>query len=167
MNTATPPPSFGFLLSDTARLLRRRFDQKVRALGLTRAQWQVLAHLARNEGTNQASLADLIEVEPITLGRTLDRMEQGGWVERRADPNDRRARRLFMTDKARPILARMRGLADEIYAVALAGLSDEARMQVLSGLEHVRANLSNRNADADADADATAPSRPCPGKTTK
>src|SRR3954463_13030008 len=95
--------SLGFLISDTARLMRRRFDQKARHLGLTRAQWQVLAHLARNEGINQVGLAELLDVEPITLCRQIDRMEEGGWVVRRPDPGDRRARLLFMTEKARPV----------------------------------------------------------------
>jgi MarR family transcriptional regulator for hemolysin len=148
MTTSPPSASLGFLLSDTARLLRRRFEQRARALGLTRAQWQVLAHLARNEGIRQVGLADLLDVEPITLCRILDRMEEGGWVERRPDPTDRRARLLFMTDKARPILAKMRALADDIYAEALEGLPPSTREQLIAGLQHLRANLSERPADA-------------------
>jgi DNA-binding MarR family transcriptional regulator len=152
------PETFGFLLSDAARLLRRRFDQKARRLGLTRAQWQLLARLARNEGTNQAALADLMEVEPITLCRLLDRMEEGGWVERRPDPADRRARRLYMTDKARPVLEEMRALADGIYDEALSGLSAEAREALLSALRLVRTNLSDRHlSDRQGDAAAAAP----------
>lgn len=143
---AAPPPSLGFLLSDAARLLRRRFDQKVRHLGLTRAQWQVLAHLARNEGINQAGLADLLDVEPITLCRLADRMEEGGWLERRPDPGDRRARRLFMTRKARPVIDEMRALAEEVYAEALAGLAPDARAHLLALLEHVRGNLAEQRA---------------------
>ena len=87
-----PEKSFGFLLYDAARLLRRDFERRAKQLGLTRAQWSVLAHLARNEGTNQAAAADVLEIEPITLVRLLDRLEAAGWVERRPDPNDRRAR---------------------------------------------------------------------------
>src|SRR5207302_9486649 len=83
--------SFGFLLHDIARLMRKRFDQRARNLNLTRAQWQVVAHLARHEGINQAGLAEIIEIEPITLGRLIDRMEEAGWVERRPNPSDRRA----------------------------------------------------------------------------
>jgi MarR family transcriptional regulator, transcriptional regulator for hemolysin len=138
-------PSLGFLISDTARLLRRRFDQRARHLGLTRAQWQVLAHLQRNEGINQIGLADLLDVEAITLCRTIDRMEEGGWVERRPDPKDRRARLLFLTDKARPLIARMRSLADALFEEALEGLPPEARDTLVGILTTMRANLSARS----------------------
>src|ERR1700751_1352951 len=104
--------SFGFLVSDVSRLLRKRFDQRARTLGLTRAQWQVLAYLARYEGINQTGLADILEIEPITLARLIDRMEEAGWVERRAHPSDRRARQLYLTEKAEPIFARMRALGE-------------------------------------------------------
>ena len=107
--------SVGFLLNDVARLLRKRFEQRARAeeLGLTRAQWQVLANLARREGINQSALAQHLDLEPITLVRILDRLEASGLVERRADPRDRRARNLFLTDAAHPLL-------DRIWAVGIA-----------------------------------------------
>jgi MarR family transcriptional regulator, transcriptional regulator for hemolysin len=145
MNDAAP--SLGFLLSDAARLFRRRFDQKARHLGLTRAQWQVLARLARHEGINQVGLADLLDLEPITLCRQIDRMEERGWVTRRPDPGDRRARLLFMTEKARPVIAQMRALAEEVCAEALAGLPLEVRAQLIAALEHVRANLAEQPAE--------------------
>src|SRR5690348_13133430 len=85
-----PERSFGFLLYDAARLLRRDFDRRARRIGLTRAQWSVLANLVRNEGVNQAGLADIMEIQPITLVRLLDRLEEAGWIERRPDPTDRR-----------------------------------------------------------------------------
>jgi MarR family transcriptional regulator for hemolysin len=90
-----PERSFGFLLHDIARLMRKIFDQRARSLGLSRAQWQLLVHLSRHEGINQSGLAEILEIENITLGRLVDRMEEAGWVERRADPGDRRARLLF------------------------------------------------------------------------
>ena len=99
-----PERSFGFLLHDIARLMRKKFDQRARALGLSRAQWQVLAHLSRHEGINQSGLADILEIENITLGRLIDRMEDAGWVERRPDRSDRRARLLYMTEKAAPMI---------------------------------------------------------------
>jgi len=142
--------SLGFLISDTARLMRRRFDQRARHLGLTRAQWQVLAHLQRNEGINQIGLADLLDVEPITLCRTIDRMEEGGWVERRPDPNDRRARLLFLTERARPFIADMRAIAEEIYAEALAALPADARITLTEILTAMRTNLSARPALAES-----------------
>ena len=102
-------------------LLRRRFDQRARALGLTRAQWNVLSHLYRNDGINQAGLADLMEVEPITVGRQLDRMEEAGWIARRPDPSDRRVRRIYMTPQAQGVLYQLRELSRDIYAEALQG----------------------------------------------
>jgi MarR family transcriptional regulator, transcriptional regulator for hemolysin len=142
--------SIGFLISDTARLMRRRFDQRARHLGLTRAQWQVLAHLQRNEGINQIGLADLLDIEAITLCRTIDRMEEGGWVERRADPNDRRARLLFLTERTRPFIADMRVIAEEIYAEALSGLPADTRQTLTEILTAMRTNLSARPALADS-----------------
>jgi len=143
MTTSTDSAdSFGFLLSDTARMLRRRFDHKARVLGLSRAQWQVLAHLTRHEGLNQAELADLLELKPISLCRLIDRMEEGRWVARTVDPNDRRAKLIFMTDKARGIFSQMRVMADEIYSEALDGLPEGVRAQLMSSLSHIRANLA-------------------------
>src|SRR5215207_31713 len=99
-------PTLGFLVHDVARLLRKRLEQRARAagIGLTRAQWQALANIARCEGINQAGLAAILDVEPITLGRLLDRMEASGLVERRHDPRDRRQRNLFLTERAWPEL---------------------------------------------------------------
>ena len=112
--------SFGFLVHDVARLFGRRFNQRALLfLGLTRAQCKVLGYLARNEGINQAGLADLLEIKPMTLVRQIDRMEEDGWIERQPQPGDRRARRLVLTDKARPILARILDLSNEIRAEVL------------------------------------------------
>jgi DNA-binding MarR family transcriptional regulator len=109
---------------------------------LTRAQWSVLAYLCRNEGINQAGLAELMEIQPITLVRHLDRLEEAGWLERRPIPGDRRARALHLTAKAWPILDRMFALAAETWDDALSGLSLAAREQLLSSLARVRRNLS-------------------------
>ena len=88
--------TLGFILNDTARLLRKRFEQRARHLGLTRAQWQVLSYLARNEGIQQSALAEILEVEPITLGRILDRLEAAGLIQRRRHAADRRIWRLHL-----------------------------------------------------------------------
>jgi MarR family transcriptional regulator, transcriptional regulator for hemolysin len=141
-----PDEGFGFIVHDVARLLRKRFDQRARTLGLTRAQWQVLAHLSRNEGIHQTGLADILEVENITLGRLVDRLEEAGWVERRLSPADRRVRLLYLTDKARPICAQMRALGKETRLEALTGLSPDQQAELFNMLRHVRANLSERNA---------------------
>jgi DNA-binding MarR family transcriptional regulator len=145
MSDYNPERSFGFLLYDAARLLRRDFDRRARSLGLTRAQWSVLAHLKRNEGSKQAAVADTLELEPITLVRLLDRLEAAGWVERRADPTDRRARQLFLTEKARPVLDQLMALAAETRAVALAGFSEAEREILIEALIKVRANLTSRD----------------------
>lgn len=158
MTDYDPERSFGFLLYDAARLLRRDFDRRARSLGLTRAQWSVLAHLKRNEGSKQAAVADTLELEPITLVRLLDRLEAAGWVERRADPNDRRARRLFLTEKARPVLEQLMALAAETRAVALAGFSEAEREVLIEALIKVRANLSSR--DLASDKPAGSPAHP-------
>src|SRR5437667_12201795 len=106
--------SFGFLVHDVARLFGRRFNQRALLfLGLTRAQCKVLGYLARNEGINQAGLADLLEIKPMTLVRQIDRMEEDGWIKRHLDPADRRARRLYLTAKARPILGRIWNVATD------------------------------------------------------
>ena len=149
--TTTPDfvRSFGYVLFETARLMSTRFDQRARRLGLTRAQCQVLVHLARCEGINQAGLAELLELEPISLARCLDRMEQAGWVERRLDPSDRRARLLYMTDKAKPVFDRILELGYETRMEALAGLSQDERDRLLDLLQQVRANLADKGAAAD------------------
>lgn len=133
--------SVGYLIHECARLYRRDFERRARDIGLTRAQWTILAHLARNEGDNQVSVADTLELQPITLARTLDRMAEAGWVERRPDPEDRRARLLYLTDKAWQVLDRMYPLAMETREVALAGMSAEAREQLIAVLAQLRTNL--------------------------
>src|SRR6201986_3343613 len=97
------------VLNDVARLTRTRFDQAARAFGMTRAQWVILARLSRQPGISQNELAGVCEVEPITIGRLVDRLEARGLVERRADPKDRRVRRLHLLPAARPHLEEING----------------------------------------------------------
>ena len=138
--------SFGFLINDVARLFGRRFDHngQQRRLGLTRAQCRILGYLARNEGINQAGLADLLEIRPMTLVRQIDRMEETGWIERRADPGDRRARRLFLTEKGRRVLSRIWDVASETCDEALARLSPPEADRLIEMLRRVHATLSER-----------------------
>ncbi|MBA4095668.1 MAG: MarR family transcriptional regulator [Rhodospirillum sp.] len=138
--------TIGFLLNDAARLMRKDFERRTRSLGLTRAQWQALFHLARNEGCNQATLADLLEVEPITLARLVDRLEASGLVERRPDPGDRRARLLFLGERAHPLLEQLRALGAETREIALAGIDEDERNLLMTLLTKMRANLSGREA---------------------
>lgn len=140
--------SFGFVLHDVARLMRKRFEQRAKGLGLTRAQWQVLAHLQRHEGISQSGLAEILELEPMTVGRIVDRMAEARWVDRRPDPGDRRAYRLFTTDRARAVMVRLRAIGEEVRGEAFAGLSDEQRESLLNLLIHVRSTLSDQNARA-------------------
>jgi DNA-binding MarR family transcriptional regulator len=134
--------SLGFLIHDVSRLLRRRFDRRAQCLGLTRAQWAVIAHLYRNEGVNQTTLAESLDVQKITLARLVDRLEQDGWVERRPDPGDRRANRLYLTEKVAPMWGRMRELAGEIFEEALEGLSGMERDDLIDRLMMVKRNLA-------------------------
>jgi DNA-binding MarR family transcriptional regulator len=142
----TGKDTIGFLLNDAARLMRKDFERRTRPLGLTRAQWHTLFHLARNEGCNQATLADLLDVEPITIARTIDRLELSGLVERRADPSDRRARLLFLGKRAHPLLEQLRALGAETREIALAGIDEDERTLLMTLLTKMRANLSGREA---------------------
>ncbi len=131
----------GFLINDLARLLRRNFDRRVQSLGLTQAQWRAIAHLSRNEGMTQIALAEILEVQAITLTRLIDRMESAGWVERRSHPSDRRAVQLYLTGKCQPILAEMQSRASETLAEALAGIPAGAEQQVVEALLRMKTNL--------------------------
>ncbi len=130
-----------FVLHDVARLLRKRFEQRSRLSGLTRAQWQVLAYLERNEGINQAGLADLIEIMPITLARLLDKMEARGLVERRQHPTDRRAWLLYLRPEALPLLEVMRGMGRATRGEAFAGLPEAQETKLLKTLCQMKSNL--------------------------
>lgn len=134
-------PTLGFLLHDVARFLRKRFEQHARGLGLTRSQWQVLAFLAPNEGIHQAGLADILDLEGITLARLLDKLEACNLVERRAHPTDRRIWLLHLTEKAHPMLAQMRVLGERTRAEALQGIPDPAREMLMQSLATMRENL--------------------------
>lgn len=134
--------NFGFILNDVARLMRTTFDRRVKALGLTRSQWWVLNHLFRNDGATQSELADILEVEKATLGRLLDRMEQKGWIRRESHSEDRRAKRVFLTDEVEPALKAMRAAAAEVRRDALSGLSTAQQERFVDALLAIKANLS-------------------------
>ncbi|WP_332802199.1 MarR family winged helix-turn-helix transcriptional regulator [Sphingomonas sp. RT2P30] len=131
-----------FLISDVSRLMRRRFDERARLIGVTRAQWRTLTTLSRHEGANQGTLADLLEVEPISLCRMIDRLEEAGLVERRRDPGDRRAWLIFLTDKAKPIITELRTLADGLFVYSLRGVDEAERIATIATLNAIHANLS-------------------------
>ncbi len=136
--------NLGSMVSDVTRLIRRSFDERARGIGVTRPQWRVLSVLLRHEGINQGGLAELLEVEPITLCRMVDRLQEGDLVERRPDPADRRAWRLHLTERARQLLEQLRPLAETMFADAFEGLSPAEQQQMMAGLDRVRQNLSRK-----------------------
>lgn len=137
-----PTERLGFLLHDATRLMRKRFEAKASAYGLSSAQWRLLARLVKDEGVAQARLAELLEIEPISVSRLLDRMEEGGWIERRPDASDRRVRMVFPTGKSRDAFSVIKGMAGEVYDAALAGLSAEEKRQLIKGLNAIIVNLA-------------------------
>jgi MarR family transcriptional regulator for hemolysin len=131
-----------FLLHDVARLLKKRFEQNSRGSGLTRSQWQVLTYLAQNEGINQAGLAELIEIEPITLGRLVDKLEATGLIIRNPHPTDRRRWLLQLMPAARSRLEQVGEYGDVTRSEALAGVSEADRQHLLKTLQALKANLT-------------------------
>ena len=132
-----------FLIHDAARLIRRRFEAKASGSGLSAAQWRLLVRVAKEPGVPQARLAELLEIEPISVSRLVDRMEDGGWIERRSDATDRRVRLIFPTDKSREAYGKVKSMVGEVYEAALSGLSPEARRATIDGLKAIINNLSD------------------------
>jgi MarR family transcriptional regulator for hemolysin len=136
-----------FLLGDTARLLRTRADHMARRIGLTRAQWAVLFRVERAEGLKQTELADILDVQPITLTRMIDRLCDNGMIERRNDPSDRRVKRLFLLPAARPVLEQFNLLTNELMADALAGVDRPVVEGLVKHLAAIKENLRHAIAD--------------------
>jgi MarR family transcriptional regulator for hemolysin len=132
---------FAFMLNDVARMLRTFADHKAAQFGITRAQWVVLARLDRSEGLKQSELAEVLDLQPISLTRLLDKLCESGLIERRADPIDRRAKRLFLTPAARPLLEKLAHLGEELMGTALSGVDRESVQHMIEKLGLVRENL--------------------------
>jgi MarR family transcriptional regulator for hemolysin len=141
---ATQYDTLGFVIHDVARLMRWHFDRRAQEHGLTRSQWQVLAHLWRDDGLQQKALAEQMDITAITLTGLLDRLERDGWVVRREDPDDRRAKRVYMTPKVEPVIDNIRKLGKEIRMQAIKGLNKDEQEQLLELLVRVRSNLADR-----------------------
>lgn len=142
MPTPTPVSrEIAINIMDVARLLRTYADQRARQFGISRAQWVVLMRLDRSEGLKQSELAEILDLAPISLTRLLDRLADNGLIERRPDPNDRRANRLYLTPAARPLLSRLAALGNDMMEEVLAGLDGNARERLLKDLLHVKDNL--------------------------
>ena len=131
-----------FEIGETAHALRRAFDRRAAALGVTRAQWKVMFRLSRTPELRQVELADLLDIEPITLCRIVDRLEEAGLVERRRDPADRRAWRLALTKAAGPLVAKLHALAEVMIGEAFAGLSSDELDNLRAHLARIRDNIS-------------------------
>ncbi len=138
-----PLRTFGFLLKDTNRLYTQRFEQRAAALGLTLPQCRVLIYLANNEGISQAQLAEMTDIEPMTLVRSLDFLESQDWLERRNDPTDRRARRLYLKAPGRPRVAEIWNLVQLTQREAFAGIPKKQADIMIEMLEKVRSNISS------------------------
>jgi DNA-binding MarR family transcriptional regulator len=132
------------IFADISRLARRAFDARARTIGVTRPQWQVLVTLNRHEGVNQGGLAELLDVEPITVCRMVDRLQEADLVERRPDPADRRSWRLYLTAKAADLLAQLHPLGEQLEAEAFEGISGDERAAVIATLGRLRTNLALR-----------------------
>ena len=130
-----------FEIGETAHALRKAFDRRATGLGVTRAQWKVLFKLNRAPGLRQVALADMLEVEPITLSRIVDRLEENGLVERVRDPADRRAWRLQLTEAAQPLIAKLTTVGAGLVGEAFAGVSEQDIQTVRRVLQHVRDNV--------------------------
>ena len=132
---------FAFTIMDVARLLKTYADQRARQFGISRAQWAVLIRIDRHEGLKQTELAEMLDLQPISLTRLLDRLAENGLIERRPDPNDRRANRLHLKPAAKPLLDRLADLGTDMMQIVLDGLSTSSIERMLKELNAVRDNL--------------------------
>ncbi|WP_049623894.1 MarR family winged helix-turn-helix transcriptional regulator [Frateuria defendens] len=132
---------FGYLLQDVTLLFRKHFDRRAVRFGLTRAQWRAIKMLHRRENVRQNELAEFLEMEPIAVGRLIDRLQTAGFVERRPDPKDRRAWRLYLTEQARGVVDGMEDIARGLRRDATAGIGIEELELTLSVLGRIKDNL--------------------------
>jgi MarR family transcriptional regulator, transcriptional regulator for hemolysin len=151
----------GVVISDVARLIRTAFDRRVRALGITRAQWLALTRLHRHPGVSQSELADMMEIERASAGRMIDRLEANGWVERRAQDGDRRVKRVYLTPEAERVHGRIWRVAEATVENALRDLSAQEGAQLMRLLARVKKTLI---ADGDG---ASARNGAASGKTAR
>jgi MarR family transcriptional regulator for hemolysin len=132
---------FVFTIMDVARLIKTYADQRARQFGISRAQWAVLIRIDRTEGLKQSELAEMLDLQPISLTRLLDRLADNGLIERRADPNDRRANRLYLKPAAKPLLEQLAALGTDMMGTVLKGLDEATIERMLKELGRVKSNL--------------------------
>ena len=142
MTKTDPRESLGYQVADLHRLFGRVFDRRVAHLELTRVQWRALKHLGHAEGVTQVELADRLDMEPIALGRVIDRLQKAGFVERRADPADRRVWRLYLLPQSVRVTGPVEAVAQALRKEATAGISAADLATALAVLDRVRDNLS-------------------------
>ena len=135
--------NFLFTLGEVQRLMRAYADKQASRYGITRAQWAVLAKVERTEGLKQTELAELMEMQPITLTRLIDKLCDSDWIERRNDASDRRVKRLYLKKAGRTLLGKMSGLKSELTANALDGISPSDAHRLLTQLESIKENVRN------------------------
>ncbi|VVT21656.1 MarR family winged helix-turn-helix transcriptional regulator [Hoeflea sp. EC-HK425] len=133
----------GFLIHDVGRLLRRNFEKRGQEHGLSSAQWRLLVRVVREQNPTQARLAELMEIEPISVSRLVDRMEQGGWVKRCAHETDRRINRVVPTDKSLAAYSTIKAVAADVFEEALTGVGEDQRQALMSALVVMVNNLSS------------------------
>ncbi|WP_417318543.1 MarR family winged helix-turn-helix transcriptional regulator [Emcibacter sp.] len=136
-----PDKSIGFLMTDVSRLMRRNFMRRAQELGLSQAQWMTLFRIYRQEGVKQITLAESMEIQPITLARLIDSLQEAGLVDRRRDPDDRRAFRIYLTDKAQPFLKKVEPLLAQTRDAAMAGFSEQEKSELLQKICQIKQNL--------------------------
>lgn len=138
----TTKTTFGFLITDVTRLMRKHFDRRAVRFQMTRAQWRALKRLHHSEGLTQNELAEFLEMEPIALGRVIDRLQKAGFVERRADPADRRCWRLHLLPKAHAVVDDMEQISEELFRQAQRGISATDMKTMISVLGRMKSNLN-------------------------
>ncbi|PHS27901.1 MAG: MarR family transcriptional regulator [Robiginitomaculum sp.] len=141
MPLANEDRALAFAISDTAQILRKSFNERARHLRLTQAQYRTLIYLDRQQGITQSELARLLEIRPITLTRQLDLLAANQMIERRINPDDRRSFRLYLTDKAEPVLHEIRSIAAKIMAQCTQGFSAQDKKKITAMLMHIKDNL--------------------------
>ena len=137
-----------YMLHDATRQIRKHFDRRATRLELTRAQWRALKATARHEGLSQTELAEYLDMEPSPIGRVIDRLEKTGFVERRADPSDRRRWRLYLKPKAHAVVDEMEAIAGELRDDALRGVAREDLDALMRALTQLKENLAALDAAA-------------------
>lgn len=143
--------TFGFLIHDVARLRKALFDERMKDFGLTRSQWWVIGHLNRRDGVTQSELGRELDMSKVTLGGLLDRLEEKGWLERRTDAEDRRAKRIYLTRRLEGIRRGMDAAAVEINERCFTNVTKQDRRRIISILRVMKESLRTMS-EASADA---------------